>query len=763
MNKAVTEGLILMPPPFSGGLNVWSSGDGTPGSATYNGAANAAYVPSDPDFEGCLELLKTTSTQKLRWMGASPILPGCYLRVTARVKAVSGALPSVRIAGFAANAGNGAVSGVVLATTPVTLTTYGQIVEVSGIIATSNKGGVDMSWPGVHHGYLGLDLTGPNGGVVRIDDIAIEDVTSFWLRDMLDWVDVRDYGAIGNGTTNDYAAFVAASAEARTSGRALLVPKGAYYVGQTLTIEVPVRFQGQMIMPEMAILQLTQNYDYEAYLAAFKSEGLALRKGLQALFHYTDHDTFDLCGRRILLDAPIDVAATTGLTSFAIRRVLTNGLIEVNEGTAWDTQTVTSQATYSSNQPATLTSVGNVANIQVGARVSGAGVGREVYVKAKNVAAQTVTLSQQLYDAQGTQTFTFSRFKYILDFSGFDYLERFEIDRLEFQCKGVASTLIMATGGQIFSIKNSTINRPKDKGITSIGWACQGLLVDNCIFMSAEMPNPSHTRKSIAINTNTNDVKLRNNVVVRFASFAVMGAGYHLIHGNHFYQGDADSNAVRQPGIVLTYPNSNTQISNNYIDNCFIQLSNEHDATPAWSSEYSFGGLSITNNVFLVSNVIASTKFIVVKPYGPGHFLSGLVVTGNSFRTVNGFIDRIDAVDTTHANLEFGSFRNVLFQNNTYNGVYTQAESPMTLRHNQTTADATWTVSTGGKMPFDSMARTVSGLVMEGPANGPANEVRTSMPYVNVQQGGSGNQIRLIWPSATRGRAVVTVRCDTPL
>lgn len=763
MNKAVTEGLILMPPPFSGGLNVCSSGDGTPGSATYNGAANAAYVPSDPDFEGCLELLKTTSTQKLRWMGASPILPGCYLRVTARVKAVSGALPSVRIAGFAANAGNGAVSGVVLATTPVTLTTYGQIVEVSGIIATSNKGGVDMSWPGVHHGYLGLDLTGPNGGVVRIDDIAIEDVTSFWLRDMLDWVDVRDYGAIGNGTTNDYAAFVAASAEARTSGRALLVPKGAYYVGQTLTIEVPVRFQGQMIMPEMAILQLTQNYDYEAYLAAFKSEGLALRKGLQALFHYTDHDTFDLCGRRILLDAPIDVAATTGLTSFAIRRVLTNGLIEVNEGTAWDTQTVTSQATYSSNQPATLTSVGNVANIQVGARVSGAGVGREVYVKAKNVAAQTVTLSQQLYDAQGTQTFTFSRFKYILDFSGFDYLERFEIDRLEFQCKGVASTLIMATGGQIFSIKNSTINRPKDKGITSIGWACQGLLVDNCIFMSAEMPNPSHTRKSIAINTNTNDVKLRNNVVVRFASFAVMGAGYHLIHGNHFYQGDADSNAVRQPGIVLTYPNSNTQISNNYIDNCFIQLSNEHDATPAWSSEYSFGGLSITNNVFLVSNVIASTKFIVVKPYGPGHFLSGLVVTGNSFRTVNGFIDRIDAVDTTHANLEFGSFRNVLFQNNTYNGVYTQAESPMTLRHNQTTADATWTVSTGGKMPFDSMARTVSGLVMEGPANGPANEVRTSMPYVNVQQGGSGNQIRLIWPSATRGRAVVTVRCDTPL
>ncbi len=91
MNKAVTEGLILMPPPFANGLTVWSSGDGTPGSASYDGAANAAFVPSDPDFTGCLELLKTSATQTLRWKGQVPILPGCYLRVTARVKAMSAA------------------------------------------------------------------------------------------------------------------------------------------------------------------------------------------------------------------------------------------------------------------------------------------------------------------------------------------------------------------------------------------------------------------------------------------------------------------------------------------------------------------------------------------------------------------------------------------------------------------------------------------------------------------------------------------------
>ena len=99
MNKALTDGITFMPPEFSGGLNVWSRGDGTPGSDTYDGAADAAYVPADQDFGGCLELQKTQSVQKLRYMGQTPLLPGCYLKIIARIKTVSGNFPSVRIAG----------------------------------------------------------------------------------------------------------------------------------------------------------------------------------------------------------------------------------------------------------------------------------------------------------------------------------------------------------------------------------------------------------------------------------------------------------------------------------------------------------------------------------------------------------------------------------------------------------------------------------------------------------------------------------------
>ena len=112
MNKAITEGLVLMPPVFANGLGVWSSENGTPGSATYNGAGNAAFVPADADFGSALEIVKQSTTTKLRYMGETPLQPGMYLQITARVKCLSGNLPSVRIAGWAGNASLNHVWGV---------------------------------------------------------------------------------------------------------------------------------------------------------------------------------------------------------------------------------------------------------------------------------------------------------------------------------------------------------------------------------------------------------------------------------------------------------------------------------------------------------------------------------------------------------------------------------------------------------------------------------------------------------------------------
>jgi hypothetical protein len=763
MNKAITDGLVLMPPPFAAGLGVWSSTTGRPGSPTYAGAPNAAFVPSDPDFGGCLELLKTESVQRLRWMGETPIIPGCYLRVTARIKVLSGAIPGVRIAGYAADSSGAQITSVPAFAATFTPADYGTVYTVQAIIATAAKTGVAMQWPGVAFGHLGIDLTGPNGGLVRIDDLEIEDVTGFFLRDMVPHVDVRDHGAVGDGVTDDRNAFVAAAAEALATGRSLLVSTGTFRIGATLTIAVPVIAQGTLLMPPEARLQLTRSYDFPTYAALFGSDEEGLRRGLQALFHFTDHVCFDLRGRRVRVSAPIDVAALAGITSLAQRRQLANGQLEAETSPAWATQTVTAQATYSTSNSFQLTGVANIANIPVGARVSGPGVGREVYVRAKNEGAGTLTLSDQLHGGSGTRTYTFTTFRHLLDFSGFTTLERFEIANVEFLLRGECSGVSLPTDGSVFGLVNCTFNRPRDKAVTSIGTGCQGMLIDNCQFLSNEMALPAQERTSIAINAHGNDVKLRNCRVVRFRHFAVLAGSGNIIIGNHFFQGDTAQPGLRTAGIVLTRVNLLTTISGNYIDNCFIELTNEHAAAPNWNNQFSFGGLTMTGNFFLCSNTTAAFRFFVVRPFGSGHFLNGLQVNGNVFRTLSGTIERVEGVDATIAPLDSSRHRNVIWENNAYNGIEVPAESPLVIRHQQTSAATNWIINTGGRLPFRGRARTVPSFTLEGVPQGPGNEVRTGMPYVNILQGPDQDQVRLTWPSETRGRVVMTVRVDNPL
>ena len=243
------------PPAFDAGLGVWSSEDGTAGSATYDGAGNAAIVTGDQDFGSCLELVKLTTTTKLRYMGQTQMFPGVYLQIRARVKAMSGNLPNVRIAGYAMNGSNGHVSGLDELGETVTLTAYGDVVEVSAIVGTGAKGGVDMAWGTAPvYGHFGLDLTGSNGGIVRIESIEIEDVSNFYLRDLLDVVDVRDYGAVGDGVTDDRAAFIAADAAA--NGRQIFVPKGSYFIGKSISIAARVKFEGKLVMAAASRLAL---------------------------------------------------------------------------------------------------------------------------------------------------------------------------------------------------------------------------------------------------------------------------------------------------------------------------------------------------------------------------------------------------------------------------------------------------------------------------------------------------------------------------
>ncbi|MDF0603826.1 glycosyl hydrolase family 28-related protein [Psychromarinibacter sp. C21-152] len=706
--------------------------------------------------------MKTESVQKLRHMGETPILPGCYLRVTAKVKAVSGNLPSVRIAAWAGDASNAHVGGIDETGPSVALTAYGEIVEVTAIIGSGNRSGVDLVWgTAPAYAHVGLDLTGSNGGVVRVDDLVVEDVTNVFLRDLFGFVDVRDYGAIGDGAADDSAAFEAADAAA--NGRTVLVSEGTYKLGADVTFDNRVRFEGTVTAATDVMLILRQNYDYNTYLDAFGDEVLAFRKAWQALLNAPEHESLDLCGRRIELSAPVDMAAAVpNKSGYEIRRVVRNGQFNCVSGTGWDTEVVTSQASYSPNSPKKLTSVGNVANVPVGALVEGTGVGREVYVTEKNVGAEEVTLSQPLWGPDGNQTYTFRRFKYALDFSGFQKISKVTLDSIEFQCAGRGSAIMLAPIGETFHVKDCFITKPKDRGITSIGSGCQDLQIDRCHFTSDEQSLPVTERKSICFNVNANDSKIRDNRFQRFRHTAIMAGNGHLIVGNHWFNGDGVTNGPRLGGLILTEPNAKTIITGNYIDNNAVELTNEHDQHPDFANEYSFGGLTMTGNIFTCNDVASWFSWIVIKPYGTGHFIQGLSVTGNTFKSLNGSVARVETVDDTFAELDHFRTRNVIFEGNTFNGVDQPAINPVTLDFDQPSDAATWTLNVGDYLPFGGNARTVSSVVMRDAIRNGAGDKLYVMPTVNINAGADNSYVQLVWPEPCRGKVFVTARGDKP-
>lgn len=762
MNKAITDGLILMPPAFQSGLDQWSSEDGTPGSATWAGSPNAALVTADQDFGDALEILKQQDLTRLRYMGQTPVLPGCYLRVRVRIKAMSGNLPSVRIAGWAGGAGEVHVAGLVETGPSVTLTAYGKVETIEAIVGTGNRTGVDMIWGTAPiFGHFGLDLTGANGGVVRIDSIEIEDVTAIFLRKMMDWVDVRDYGAKGDGITDDAAAFEAADAAAMAAGRVVLVSAGVYLLDADVTLEAPARFEGRLTMPANRRLAMTRSFDLPTYAAAFGDEELGFRKAFQALLNFSDHESLDLGGRRIEVTGPIDMAAAvSNKPTFSSRRVIRNGQFNVIDGPAWAPVTATSQASYNPAVPNTLSAVANVANVPVGALVSGNGVGREVYVTAKNVGAGTLTLSQPLYGAAGTQVYSFTRFQYVLDFSGFTQLDRMIIENVEIQCGGFASGILLAPAGQIFHLRDCFINAPKDRGITSHGAGCQGMLIDRCQFLSNEQALRSQDRTTIGFNANSNDLKIRDNRAVRFRHFAVLGGNGNLLVGNHWFQGDTETAGLRLAGLVLAGTNVKSAITGNYIDNSFVELTNEYEATPNFANQFSFGGLTISGNIFTVSDVAPWFSWIVVKPYGSGHFIQGLNVSGNVFKALNGSIDRVETVDTTFATLDNARMRNIRIEGNSFNSISQVIANPVSLQHDQVTPATVWTTNPGPFLPFGGWARNVEAVVAEGMISGPAGERRSDMPYVAVEQGATKQAVTLNWLAASKGKVTLRVRMD---
>ena len=170
--------LDLSPPPFHEGLDDWSRGDGTPDSPTYEAVRHARLIPEDERFGACLEMRKIEAVQTLRYMGEVPVRPGRYLEISARLRVMRGPVPLVRVAAWPGGAHARLVRGPQTVGPLVRPRAGGSVAVARAVIGPEKRGGVDLVWDArVIYAHVGLDLVGPDGGVVRIASVALRDVT----------------------------------------------------------------------------------------------------------------------------------------------------------------------------------------------------------------------------------------------------------------------------------------------------------------------------------------------------------------------------------------------------------------------------------------------------------------------------------------------------------------------------------------------------------------------------------------------------------
>ena len=153
-------------------------------------------------------------------------------------------------------------------------------------------------------------------------------------------------------------------------------------------------------------------------------------------------------------------------------------------------------------------------------------------------------------------------------------------------------------------------------------------------------------------------------------------------------------------------------------------------------------------------------SYIVVKPYGAGHSLSNLSVSGNNFKTINGSIERVDRVDTTYASLNPSKYSNVVFDGNNYQNIILKTANPVVIDHQQSGTASKWTIATQGQLPFGGYARNVNAIAAKNSITTSSGSVSYVLPYASIEQGFDRDAVELSFPAASKGKMSVTIRCD---
>lgn len=153
-------------------------------------------------------------------------------------------------------------AGTIPHTNPVVADIGGQLPQVwldsdseYRIVVTKSDGTSLFSWDDVSSGMIAADLMDANDAAKGAGQVAYASLAyapGTVGAKLGEWISVRDFGAKGDGSTDDTAAFVAAETAALAQGRQLHVPSGTYCINGQWTVRVHVHGYGATIKQTQA-------------------------------------------------------------------------------------------------------------------------------------------------------------------------------------------------------------------------------------------------------------------------------------------------------------------------------------------------------------------------------------------------------------------------------------------------------------------------------------------------------------------------------
>ena len=430
---------------------------------------------------------------------------------------------------------------------------------------------------------------------------------------------------------------------------------------------------------------------------------LALAAALKDLFSVGTSSTLDLEGVTLTLSRPMDVALAAGIKKSTTFCRITNGILTVNKDIP--NQSLTKQGGFAAS--AVTITLADTKGITRGMHISGPGLSRETYV-TEVINGTEIGINTYAISAQSNQQYTFTKFAYLLDFSGFDQLTKLNIDHVNFSLNGMISGMMLGNDGIGNHIENNWFVDPKNRGITDFNGGAKGISINNNEMTSNDDAYQNPQRYPIGITISNNDAKIRSNRIARFRHAIVIHGGGALIVGNHWWQGTSDE---RTAGLVFTGRRVKGLVDGNYIDNSWIELSNESAA----ANTTPIGRISIVGNHFTSAwqhADAAKFSWIRIAPYTVNAPVGGILVTGNTFISLQIYVLRSESVDNTHGSVDLTKFEDVYFSDNTWEKVTNRTYNPITVKKEIPQGQETSTVvfQTENQVPFGAQINAVTAV-----------------------------------------------------